>query len=52
MERLSVDEIIAEEVFHAVSEDYSFTQNIKSISKINNTFQGNGYFLKFITKNF
>lgn len=26
--------------------------NIKSSSKVNDTFQGNGYFLKFITKNF
>lgn len=26
--------------------------NIKSTSKINNTFQGNGYFLKYITENF
>ena len=25
---------------------------IKSTSKINDTFQGNGYFLKFITQNF
>ena len=29
-----------------------FPNNIKSISKINDTFMGNGYFLKFITKNF
>jgi hypothetical protein len=29
-----------------------FPNNIKSISKINDTFMGNGYFLKFITHNF
>nr|WP_321235379.1 N-formylglutamate amidohydrolase [uncultured Psychroserpens sp.] len=29
-----------------------FPNHIKSTSKINNTFQGNGYFLKFITQNF
>jgi hypothetical protein len=27
-------------------------KGIKSTSKVNNTFQGNGYFLKFITQNF
>ena len=26
--------------------------NIQSTSEINNTFQGNGYFLKYITQNF
>ncbi|MCF7560100.1 N-formylglutamate amidohydrolase [Sabulilitoribacter multivorans] len=29
-----------------------FPNNIKSTSKINDTFQGNGYFLKYITQNF
>jgi hypothetical protein len=29
-----------------------FPNNIKSTSKINDTFMGNGYFLKFITQNF
>ncbi|PWI29592.1 hypothetical protein DI383_10230 [Flavobacteriaceae bacterium LYZ1037] len=29
-----------------------FPNNIKSTAKINDTFQGNGYFLKFITNNF
>lgn len=29
-----------------------FPNDIKSTSKINDTFQGNGYFLKYITKNF
>ncbi|WP_040249157.1 N-formylglutamate amidohydrolase [Psychroserpens mesophilus] len=29
-----------------------FPHGIKQTSKINDTFQGNGYFLKFITKNF
>ncbi|MEJ2113343.1 MAG: N-formylglutamate amidohydrolase [Flavobacteriaceae bacterium] len=29
-----------------------FPENIKSTAKINDTFFGNGYFLKFITKNF
>ena len=32
--------------------EIKFPHEIKSTSKINNTFQGNGYFLKFITKNF
>ncbi|MBP0905350.1 N-formylglutamate amidohydrolase [Mariniflexile gromovii] len=30
----------------------SFPDGIKSTSKINDTFQGNGYFLKYITQNF
>ncbi|MDC0008278.1 hypothetical protein OAE12_01060, partial [bacterium] len=29
-----------------------FPNGIKSTSKINDTFQGNGYFLKYITENF
>lgn len=29
-----------------------FTSDIKSTAKINDTFQGNGYFLKYITQNF
>ena len=32
--------------------ELKFPHNIKSTSKINDTFQGNGYFLKYITKNF
>ncbi|MFK7782914.1 N-formylglutamate amidohydrolase [Psychroserpens sp.] len=32
--------------------DIKFPYSIKSTSKINDTFQGNGYFLKFITNNF
>lgn len=32
--------------------DLQLPHNIKASSKINDTFQGNGYFLKYITKNF
>ncbi|MCK8480646.1 N-formylglutamate amidohydrolase [Psychroserpens algicola] len=32
--------------------EFKFPHDIKSTSKINDTFQGNGYFLKFITQNF
>ncbi len=32
--------------------EIEFPHNIKSTAKINDTFQGNGYFLKFITNNF
>lgn len=32
--------------------EIEFPHDIKSSSKVNNTFQGNGYFLKFITNNF
>ncbi|PQV46238.1 N-formylglutamate amidohydrolase [Jejuia pallidilutea] len=32
--------------------EIKFPYGIKSTSKINDTFQGNGYFLKYITKNF
>jgi len=32
--------------------EMQLVKNIKSTSKINDTFQGNGYFLKFITNNF
>ncbi|RKE95413.1 N-formylglutamate amidohydrolase [Ichthyenterobacterium magnum] len=32
--------------------DMQLPNNIKSTSKINDTFQGNGYFLKYITQNF
>jgi len=32
--------------------EFEFPHHIKSTSKINDTFQGNGYFLKFITKHF
>ena len=45
--------------FRKVIEDWrqslsqiKFPNNIKSTSKINDTFMGNGYFLKFITQNF
>jgi hypothetical protein len=33
-------------------ESIKLPNNIKQTAKINNTFQGNGYFLKFITNNF
>lgn len=36
---------------HSLSE-IRFPNGIKSTSKINDTFQGNGYFLKYITQNF
>ncbi|TYA59046.1 N-formylglutamate amidohydrolase [Formosa maritima] len=32
--------------------EINFPNDIKSSAKINDTFQGNGYFLKYITKNF
>lgn len=32
--------------------EIKFPRSIKSTSKVNDTFQGNGYFLKFITNNF
>ena len=32
--------------------EIQFPKNIKSTSLINDTFQGNGYFLKYITNNF
>ena len=32
--------------------EFSFPHNIKSTAKINDTFFGNGYFLKYITKHF
>ena len=32
--------------------EITFPHHIKQTAKINDTFQGNGYFLKFITKNF
>lgn len=32
--------------------EIKFPHHIKSTSKVNDTFQGNGYFLKFITQNF
>jgi len=47
------------ERFGSVIEDWrqrlseiQFPYKIQSTSKINDTFQGNGYFLKFITQNF
>lgn len=40
------------ESWSAILEKTPFPNNIKSTSKINDTFQGNGYFLKFITNNF
>lgn len=33
-------------------ESIEFPHNIKQTAKVNDTFQGNGYFLKFITNNF
>lgn len=40
------------ESWRAILEKTPFPNGIKSTSKINDTFQGNGYFLKFITQNF
>ncbi|MGB1042252.1 MAG: N-formylglutamate amidohydrolase [Tenacibaculum sp.] len=40
------------ESWRSVLEKMPLPNEIKSISKINDTFQGNGYFLKYITKNF
>ncbi|WP_299228090.1 N-formylglutamate amidohydrolase [uncultured Psychroserpens sp.] len=40
------------EVWRQHLSEFQLPHNIKSTSKINDTFQGNGYFLKFITKNF
>ncbi|WP_203258423.1 N-formylglutamate amidohydrolase [Hyunsoonleella ulvae] len=42
---------VIEDWRHSLSE-IEFPHGIKSTSKINDTFQGNGYFLKYITKNF
>ncbi|WP_133534272.1 N-formylglutamate amidohydrolase [Tenacibaculum caenipelagi] len=40
------------EAWRDVLEQMPLPNDIKSISKINDTFQGNGYFLKYITQNF
>ena len=40
------------ESWRLILEQMPLPNNIKSTSKINDTFQGNGYFLKYITKNF
>ena len=40
------------ELWRNILENMSLPNNIESTSKINDTFQGNGYFLKYITKNF
>jgi len=51
----NVDNIRFGEVIEAWRQSLSelqFPKAIKSTSKINDTFQGNGYFLKFITQNF
>ena len=40
------------ESWRALLEKMPLPNGIKSTSKINDTFQGNGYFLKFITQNF
>ncbi|APG64851.1 hypothetical protein LPB136_05525 [Tenacibaculum todarodis] len=40
------------ESWRRVLEKMQLPNGIKSTSKINDTFQGNGYFLKFITQNF
>lgn len=40
------------ESWRAILEKTPLPNNIKSTSKINDTFQGNGYFLKYITQNF
>ena len=40
------------ESWRQMLESMNLPNGIKSTAKINDTFQGNGYFLKFITKNF
>ena len=40
------------EAWRAILEKTPLPNGIKSTSKINDTFQGNGYFLKYITQNF
>ncbi len=40
------------ESWRAILEKMPLPNNIKSTAKINDTFQGNGYFLKFITEHF
>ena len=40
------------ESWRSILEKMPLPNDIKSTSKINDTFQGNGYFLKFITNNF
>ncbi|MEB8330723.1 N-formylglutamate amidohydrolase [Flavobacteriaceae bacterium KMM 6897] len=43
---------LAIEAWRQLLSEIKLPKGIKSTAKINNTFQGNGYFLKFITKNF
>ena len=43
---------VAIEAWRKTLEAMPLPNGIKSIAKINDTFQGNGYFLKFITQNF
>ena len=40
------------EAWRSSLSEIEFPHTIKSTSKVNDTFQGNGYFLKFITNNF
>lgn len=40
------------ESWRSILEKTPFAKDIKSTAKINDTFQGNGYFLKYITQNF
>ena len=40
------------ESWREILEKTPFNNGIVSTSKINDTFQGNGYFLKYITQNF
>ncbi|MGO3181474.1 MAG: N-formylglutamate amidohydrolase [Aequorivita sp.] len=40
------------ESWRALLSEITLPNNIKSTAKINDTFQGNGYFLKYITENF
>lgn len=40
------------ESWRSILEKTPFNEDIKSTAKINDTFQGNGYFLKYITQNF
>jgi len=40
------------ETWREILENVPFPRTISSSSKINDTFQGNGYFLKYITQNF
>ncbi|WP_142786458.1 N-formylglutamate amidohydrolase [Changchengzhania lutea] len=42
----------AVEIWRQSLSEMNLPNNIKSTSKVNDTFQGNGYFLRFITNNF